>query len=193
MPELPDVQTRHASPLASYPPIAEQRHIREVPFVSKINLRGDRSDELFSGGIKSVTGLELPARQGDVAKANDVKALWLGPDEWLIVSETIASGDLATRFTKALSGVHASVVDVSAGRTIVALSGEDSRTILAKGCGLDLHPRAFPPGHCAQTHLARAVVILEHLDKVAVPMWHIYVANSFATYLADWLIDARRN
>jgi sarcosine oxidase subunit gamma len=60
--------------------------------------------------------------------------------------------------------------------------------VLAAGCALDLHPRAFGPGRCAQTLLARAAVILEQTSGE--PAYRIYVRPSFAGYLADWLRDA---
>ena len=57
-----------------------------------------------------------------------------------------------------------------------------------KGCRLDLHPRAFKPGGCMQTALARAQAILHHTDDA--PTYEITVRNSFSIYLATWLLDA---
>jgi sarcosine oxidase subunit gamma len=193
MPELSDILSMRVTPLGSHASLKEQRRIREITFVSKINLRGNPSDVHFYEAIKFALDLELPTSQGGITKTKDIKVLSLGPDEWLIISETISSRDLLRKLKKPIGGAHASIVDVSADRTIIALSGEESREILARGCGLDLHPRAFLAGSCAQTHLARALVILEKLENATVPTWHIYVANSFSIYLVDWLIDAARD
>ena len=122
-----------------------------------------------------------------VAASGEVSALWLGPDEWLIVGAPDSEGDLAVRLNAALAGKHVSVVDVTANRTVLELSGPSARAVLEKACGLDLRPRAFKPGQCAQTNLARTVGILELGQGGA---WRIYVRNSFALYLADWLLDA---
>ena len=65
------------------------------------------------------------------------------------------------------------------------LSGPRVRELLAAGCALDLHPRAFGPNRCAQTLLARAHVILER-DGDA---FRLFVRPSFARYLAGWLLD----
>ena len=81
-----------------------------------------------------------------------------------------------------------SVVGLSANRTALELRGPHARDVLAAGCSLDLHPRAFGPGDCAQTLLARAAVILHQTE--AEPVYRILVRGSFAGYLADWLIDA---
>jgi sarcosine oxidase subunit gamma len=66
--------------------------------------------------------------------------------------------------------------------------------VLAKGCPLDLHPRAFPPGACAQSLLAKVAVLI-HLqddDRARGPSFDVYVARSFAHYLWMWLEDAGR-
>ena len=70
----------------------------------------------------------------------------------------------------------------------LALSGPRAREVLMKGCRLDLHPRAFKPGGCMQTALARAQAILHRTDDA--PTYEITVRNSFSVYLATWLLDA---
>ena len=80
-----------------------------------------------------------------------------------------------------------SVVDVSAHRTVLELSGPEARDVLASGCSVDLHPRVFAVGDAAQAPLARVDVILTRSD---VDAYRIFVRASFARYLADWLKDA---
>jgi sarcosine oxidase subunit gamma len=80
------------------------------------------------------------------------------------------------------------VTDVSAQRTTLELSAPRARDVLAKGCSLDLHPRAFGPGRCAQTDLGRANVVLHQVDEG--PTYELLVAGSLAAYLAAWLADA---
>jgi sarcosine oxidase subunit gamma len=104
-------------------------------------------------------------------------ALWLGPDEWLVVGGREAD----------YSGADAAV-DVSAAFAVLELTGEDARDVLAQGCSLDLRPSAFGPASCAQTLLARADVILH---CTAEETFRIFVRPSFAPYLRTWLEDAR--
>jgi sarcosine oxidase subunit gamma len=103
-------------------------------------------------------------------------ALWLGPDEWLVID---ASED---EFPGA-----AVVVDVSANRVCLELVGDDVEDVLAQGCSLDLHPSVFAPGRCAQTLLAKAQVILHRRDDET---FRILVRPSYAPYLRAWLEDA---
>ena len=83
---------------------------------------------------------------------------------------------------------HASVVDLSDNFTTLRLSGAKARWVLSKGWPVDLHPRAFGPGRCAQSHLAHANIILWQSDDT--PSYQIFVRRSFARYLWDWLVDA---
>ena len=138
--------------------------IRELPFTTQINLRGDASDKAVAAAVSG--------------------ALRLGPDEWMFIAD---GGDVAV-LEAALRGTHHSVVDVAASRTVIELAGADARAVLAKGCALDLHTTVFGADSCAQTLLAKAQVILHCAGEGLV--FHLYVRNSYADYLASWLVDA---
>ena len=64
------------------------------------------------------------------------------------------------------------------------------RELLEFGCPIDLHPRAFGPGRCAQTLLARANVLIWHVTDEPEDTWRLFVRPSFAAYVAAWLADA---
>jgi sarcosine oxidase subunit gamma len=112
--------------------------------------------------------------------------LWLGPDEWLIVSQR-APSDLHGALTDAVGEDHADVVDVSANRTVLELSGPAARSVLEKGCPVDLHPRAFGPGRAVATTLARIPLLLWQTGPHT---YRLLPRSSFAQYVASWLLDA---
>jgi sarcosine oxidase subunit gamma len=159
--------------------------LRELPPPVLLNLRGEASSAEFSSAVSGVLGAAAPDASNTVATSGNIDVLWLGPDEWLIVAHTEAAADLAERLEAALAGLHHSLVDVSAGRVALELEGAEARAVLAQGMSLDLHPRAFGPGRCAQTGLARVPVILQQID--ATPRFRIFVRASFAPYVAEWL------
>ena len=181
------------SPLA---PLASELHaagspdvtLREVPFLAQVNLRIDPADGAALSAVRATLGFPLPLAPNTVSSSADRRAVWLGPDEWLIVADAGEEAALERGLRSALEGRFASVVDVSANRTTLELAGPRSRDVLQRGCALDLHPRAFGPGRCAQTVLARAQVVLE--QRTAEPVYHALVRPSFAAYLAAWLMDA---
>ena len=78
-----------------------------------------------------------------------------------------------------------SVVDLSHHYTRMSLCGAEVRNLLAKGCSLDLRPSAFSPGDCARTLFAKSRVLLSSHDENSFDLW---VSNSFARYLAEWLL-----
>ena len=145
----------------------------ERPFRHQVNLRG-------GAAVARAAGIALP-REPNTATEN---ALWLGPDEWLICGDS----DPAPALREAVKGLHGTVTDVGEGRAVIGLSGPHARDVLAKGCPLDLHPREFRPGRCAQSILAQAAIILHQRD--ATPSYDIHVARSYAGYLWSWLEDA---
>ena len=161
----------------------------ERPHRCQLNLRGDAGDPEFLTAVNGVTGLTLPVAANTVSTAGDLSALWLGPDEWLIVGPSGREGDLADSLRGALQGRHFAVTDLSEARTVIAISGPRARDLLAKGTSLDLHPRVFGPGRCAQGGIAKATMILHQLDADGngEPRFEIYIANSFADYFWTWL------
>jgi sarcosine oxidase subunit gamma len=133
-----------------------------------------------------LAGLPLPLAPNRVAVIGSVRVLWLGPDEWLVAAAG-ETPDLLPRLTRAVAS-RGTVSDLSSSRIVVAIGGGAARDLLAAGCSLDLHPRSFAPGQCAQTLLARVPVILDQLD--AAPRYRVLVRRSYARWLVDWLIDA---
>jgi sarcosine oxidase, subunit gamma len=153
-----------------------------------INLRGVGSDARFARAVAAVTDLELPLDPGASVSGLLASVLWLGPDEWLVVSETQAAAELVARLRQALSDLPSAVTDVGEGYIVYALSGPSSRDVLAKGCSVDLHPRAFTPGRCARSLLAKVPMMI-HL-RAADPTFELYVARSYREYAWTWLMSA---
>ena len=162
----------------------------ERPFRTQAALRGDAGDPAFVAAVERAVGVRPPVVPNTVEGPEDLavgaRLLWLGPDEWLAVSQD--GDDRVTALTEALAGLHAAVADVSDGRAVIALSGPNARDVLAKGCPLDFHTSVFGPGRCAQSHLAKAHVLVHQIEPA--PLYEIYVHRSFADYLWRWLEDA---
>lgn len=131
--------------------------------------------------------LGLPAQPNTWRPAGAGRAVWLGPDEWLVTDDTVEPAELEARLRAVVGPAGGAVVDVSAQRTTIRLGGPHARDVLEKGCAVDLHPRAFPAGSCAQTTLGRAGVVLLALEGGE---YALLVRSSFAGYLAEWLLDA---
>jgi len=149
-----------------------------------INIRGDSNDAAFTSAVKTITGVDLPVKANTANEAGDTSILWLGPNEWWVVSLPDRGDALVMGLRQAFQGQHTAVIDVSESRTVITISGPKARDVLARGISLDLHPRAFGPGQCAQTGMSKANVLLHQTDDK--PSYDIYVLKSFSDYLFRW-------
>ena len=180
--QSPLVQIELGEPVGGAPRIEEQ------PFLGYLNLRGRGNNTGFIAAVLKVFGVEPPVEANTVIEAGDKRIFWLGPDEWLVVTPAGQQGQTRADLAAALAGVHSSVVDNSSGLTLVRISGERAAELLATDCPLDLHPRVFKPGQCAQTRLAKAGMTVTPLADGN--GFDIIIRRSFADYLLRWLQDA---
>lgn len=180
------------SPLASWAEefegLPRAVRLREVPFLTQLTVRV-APDSPGAHAAAKVLGVPLPTDPCTSARAGEIEVLWLGPDEWLVVAPD-GSTELADRLRASLAGAGA-VVDTSAQRTTLHLTGARARDLLAHGCSVDLHPRVNPVGSCVTTHVAKAGVTLVTRSETGDDYW-LLVRSSFAAYLAAWFVDACR-
>jgi len=164
--------------------------LSERPHRCQVNLRGKIDDPTFAARVASAIGLALPAVPNTTTSDGGITALWLGPDEWLITARPGREAEIAGKLQDALAGLFAAATDVSDARTVIAVAGPRARELMAKATSLDLHPRVFRAGLCAQTGFALvSMILLQTLDDDAPggPAYEIFIADSFADYAWRWL------
>jgi sarcosine oxidase subunit gamma len=152
-----------------------------------VNLRGNAEDAAFCQAAESALGVALPVKPCSTSESSVVRVAWAGPDDWFIVGPKGQADALAARLRAALAGLHHAVTNVSSGYTVLHLSGTPVRDVLAHGCPLDLHPRAFARGACAGSHFFKASVWLWQTDDA--PVYELLVRRSFMGYV--WLMLER--
>ena len=177
-----------AAELGGETPAEAGVQLSERAFMGHINLRGESSDQAFLKTAEDVLGVGLPLEPNTVAEGPDVTVLWLGPNEWLILTSSDGQYETVPALRNALGNLFSAVTDVSGGQTIINIRGPHAGDVLSKSCTLDLHPRFFGPGQCAQTNIAKATATIRQLDES--PSYDIIVRRSFADHLARWLKDA---
>ncbi|MEW1955395.1 sarcosine oxidase subunit gamma family protein [Terrabacter sp. NPDC080008] len=174
----------------------EAVQLREVPFLTQVAVRAS-SGSRTAQALGAALGLSLPTRAGEVAGAadgNGVAVLWLSPDEMLAVGPDEADSGVSPEvwvgeLAEAVAGEPGQVVDVSANRTTLELSGPRALSVLQKSCELDLHPRAFAVGQAVATLLDSTGVILWRTGEET---WRVLPRASFATHVVRWLLDGMR-
>lgn len=141
--------------------------LRPAPDLARLALRGDAS------ALGAAFGLALPTQPCRAVQTEGRSALWLGPDEWLLLAPP---GTLDASVPVA----DAAVVDVGHRQVGLLLEGPGAADALAVGCPLDLHPTAFPVGMCTRTVFGKAEIVLWRQDTAR---FHVEVWRSFAAYV----------
>jgi sarcosine oxidase, subunit gamma len=154
------------------------------PSWSVVNLRGNPDDPEFRAGVARALGVELPVAVCSTHLARDLKLVWVGPDDWFVMSRQRQAAELEAALRAELAGQHFAVTDVSSNYTLLHLSGPRVRELLAQGCPLDLHPRAFRTGQSAGSVFFKASIWLWQTDDS--PTYEVLVRNSFRGYV--WLM-----
>ncbi|QDZ03114.1 sarcosine oxidase subunit gamma family protein [Nitratireductor mangrovi] len=159
--------------------------VKPAPPAERLVLRASE-DALNS--LSRALGVTLPKRPKQSARSKSGKraALWLGPDEWLVIDADGAGlmGDAAK--AKALH----SAVDVSHRNVGIMVEGEGAEACLAAGCPQDLSLAAFPVDACSRTVLGKVEIVLWRTDE---QVFRVEVWRSFADYAFAFLAEAARD
>ncbi|GAA1621304.1 MULTISPECIES: sarcosine oxidase subunit gamma [Brevibacterium] len=161
--------------------------LRERPFAVQIGVRAVPGTA-SARAIGSALGITLPEAVGEVTgEAAGRHTLWLSPDEFLTVDVAATQRPGETDAAEAaLEGLPGQVVELSANRTILELTGPRARTVLEKSCRADLHPRAFPVGTAIVTQLGPVPVLLHRSGEEE---FRVLPRSSFADFMVRWLLD----
>ena len=152
-----------------------------------VNLRGNAEDPVFRAAVSSALKLELPTQPCSSVADAVHRLVWVGPDDWFVIGPKGQASAIEEQLRTALAGTHHAVTDVSGGYTVLHLSGTPVREVLAQGCPLDLHPRAFGPGSSAGSLFFKTSIWLWQTD--AAPTYEVLVRSSFKGYF--WLMLER--
>lgn len=158
--------------------------MQELSLAGKISLRGDFADAEVTGTIQSILSLPADLEANTFARDGDRTQFWLGPDERMAHTDLASVDSQIVELRNKLPSATA-VIDVSDYYTVIRLSGEKVRPVLASGTPLDLHHSVFSKGHCAQTRFGTASVLLSVNDDI--PVIDLQVRWSFAEYVWKYL------
>ncbi len=174
-----------ASPLA-FPPLSGAVAITPLPPQARLLFRGR---EAAVAAIAAPLGFALPRQPCRAASGADRAALWLGPDEWLILAPAAEAAALFAACEAATAGLPHALTDISHRQTAILVCGTAAEAVLNAGCPLDLRGGTFPVGMCTRTLLGKAEIVLW---RIAPQTFRVEIWRSFADYLWRILEDAAR-
>jgi sarcosine oxidase subunit gamma len=141
------------------------------------NVQGRPDNAEFVDEARRAFGIELPLEPNTTTRNDALTALWIGPRSWLLVSGAVELGDFGS-MRDTINAAGGALFDVSCARATWAIAGAHATTVLASGCPLDFHPRAFRAGTCAQSRYGHVNVLIEKRDGV--PTFVLMAPRSYA-------------
>ena len=169
--------------------------MKEKSPVAKINLRGNLENKNFTSKVGKILGMILPKEACGTSTKEKITSLWLGPNEWLLDSNSEIPKDTNTYeleqvlFDNISNTNLGSVTNVTDHFTIFKLSGSNIFEVLSKGSPFDFSSENFGDNKVVQTIVNHVDVIIHRKSANDVDL---YVRRSFAGYLWDWLKDSAK-
>ena len=165
--------------------------IREISPIMKLDLRGKKR-EFFTTVGKNLNMI-LPTEANTSTTSDKLTAIWLSPDEWMIVSNELVNKEndkyelneiLFNSISKTNLGA---VIDVTDQFIQLELKGKNIYEIFSAGCPFNFNEFKEKKGSTTQTVLNHIDVILHHKEENVV---NIFVRRSFAEHLWSWIEDS---
>lgn len=153
-----------------------------LPPAHRISLRA-RADAVDA--LSGALGLTLPQKPKNSASKGNRTALWLGPDEWLIIDEK--NDPLAD--CASVEALH-SAVGISHRNVAISVTGPGAENTISAGCPQDLSLAAFPVGACSRTILGKSEIVLLRTGEEA---FRVECWRSFSDYIFAFLTEAARD
>ena len=160
--------------------------LETVPSASRFILRG-------AAGVRAAAGegfgLSLPETACRATTDGNRAALWLGPDEQLLLAPDGEVELIEASLARALQGHAYSLVDVSHRQVGIGIHGPHAEWLLESQCPLPLNLRDFPPGMCTRTVFGKAEIVLW---RPAEQVFRLEVWRSFSLYVVQLLHEVAR-
>jgi sarcosine oxidase, subunit gamma len=166
--------------------VASSPLLRQLPPASRFVLRGSPQALVAAVSALGLPRSDLPCR---AVRNHGRAALWLGPDERLLIDSADAAQEMCDSLQGALAGMQHSLVEISHAQAAFEVSGVRAATVLNTGCPLDLDAASFPVDMCTRTVFAKAQIVLW---RIGPETFRVEAARSFIPYVTKFLAQAAR-
>ena len=165
--------------------------MKEIKPVMKLIIRGKTKD--FITAIGKNLNMILPAEANTSTSGQALTALWLSPDEWMLVSNKTLSEDTNTyevedNLIKNISKVNlGAVTDVSDQFVMINIKGNKVFDLFATGSPFNFNKFKDKKGSVVQTILNHIDVVIHLIEINEV---NLLVRRSFSEHLYSWINDS---
>ena len=165
--------------------------IEELPFVGKLNLRGNPKDKDFLSNVGSILKTVIPLDPNTKIQNKDFQVIWLSPNEWLLsfINNDIFI-EILNKLYNQLDPEKTSVTDISENKTIIRIEGNHTSELLRKFMVIDIDNVLNDNSRVAQTIFVKIpiIIIRNHFDEEK-QSFDVHVNRSHTKYLSDLLLD----
>ena len=165
--------------------------IEEIPFVEKLNLRGNAKDKNFLADVGTILETLLPIDPNTKVENADFQVVWLSPNEWLI--NFIKNDKFSITHQKLINQLNpekTSVTDTSENKTIIRIVGDKSIELLRKFMILDIDKILKDNSKVAQTIFVKIpILIIRNHSQDQKQSFDLHINRSHAKYLKELLLD----
>ncbi len=168
--------------------------IEELNLSGKINIRGKSSDKEFMKNIGSALNLVLPIEPNVRIFNNNISIMWLGPNEWLVVTPENEKDGIISLLNSNLNPQKTAITDVSFNRTVLRLEGEKVFTLLSKFLVANLKKILKTNFSVAQTIFIKIPVLFVRNNTDEEPTsLDLHLNRSHTKYVYELLVDGSKN
>ena len=165
--------------------------IIELPFVNKINLRGNTKDRVFMSNTGSVLDILIPTEPNTKIQNKNLQVIWLSPNEWLLnFIDDEGFKRIFEDLSNKLNPENTSITDITESKTIIRVEGIHTTELLRKFLILDIDSALNSNLKVAQTIFVKIPILIvrNHKDQET-QSFDIHLNRSHTTYLKDLLLD----
>lgn len=165
--------------------------IEEIPFINKLNLRGNSKDKDFLSKTGTILETLIPLDPNTKVSNTKFQVIWLSPNEWII---NFFNNDIFIKIhnqlNDQLNSEKTSVTDISENKTVIRVVGNKSVELLRKFMILDIDKTLNDNSRVAQTIFVKipVLIIRNHLNEEK-QSFDIHVNRSYTNYLRALLVD----
>ena len=165
--------------------------MKEIKPIMKLIIRGKTKN--FITAIGKNLNMLLPTEANTSTTGESLTALWLSPDEWMLVSNEVVNEDtnnynVENNLINDISKVNlGAVTDVSDQFVMINIKGSKIFDLFATGSPFNFNEFKNKKGAVVQTILSHIDVII-HLTEINDV--NLFVRRSFSEHLHSWLNDS---
>ena len=168
--------------------------IEELSLTGKINIRGKSSDKEFMKNIGSALNLVLPIEPNVRIFNNNISIMWLGPNEWLVITPENEKDGIISLLKSNLNPQKTAITDVSFNRVVLRLEGEKVFTLLSKFLVANLEKILKTNFSVAQTIFLKIPVLFVRNNTDEEPTsLDLHLNRSHTNYIYELLVDGSKN